>query len=250
MKYSTLARVLLSFGYLFIASGCEQTDPHAASDTSFASGCEQADSHGAGDDDSRQLRADGFWPTCHVCPGGDHSMSCEDCELDTGLKTYTCKEARDYGLNGELGDASCLIFQMYGNRAGGGCGCSEPVDFPVENTNPVCQICPDLTTGLPAENANIYVNTKLLGEMTCGEIDFSGAQQWLPEGTCSMFQQDAKACCELSPALECPVGYEEQSGECVPVDVCEAGLHDCDDPQKAACVNGEDGYTCKCLPGD
>ncbi|XP_069846721.1 nidogen-1 [Dipodomys merriami] len=56
---------------------------------------------------------------------------------------------------------------------------------------------------------------------------------------------------------ECVEGYSfSDRGTCVaivdqrPINYCEAGLHDCDIPQRAQCVyTGGTSYTCSCLPG-
>eukprot|EP00521_Asterionellopsis_glacialis_P011420 CAMPEP_0195301858 /NCGR_PEP_ID=MMETSP0707-20130614/30067_1 /TAXON_ID=33640 /ORGANISM="Asterionellopsis glacialis, Strain CCMP134" /LENGTH=177 /DNA_ID=CAMNT_0040364943 /DNA_START=336 /DNA_END=869 /DNA_ORIENTATION=+ len=123
--------------------------------------------------------------------------------LDTGLSTYKCSEARKYGLKRELGHASCLIFQMYANLKNGyGCDCTTPVSFPVENTNPLCNVCPNLGNNgiIYPGTDDLMVKTTYLMEMPCEEIYYYAINRWLPKGSCQTFQSDAKDICCVAPS--------------------------------------------------
>jgi len=156
------------------------------------------------------------FPVCHICPLGDHSMSRGGGTLNTVLKTYTCSEARKYGLNGELGDNSCKILQMYANAdTSNPCGCKELEVYPVENNNPVCDVCPQRTVtvtinGKTYQEMSVYPPSTnkdvmtMLDRMPCGEILEMARDKWLPQGTCPQFQEDAKngGCCKVDSIEE------------------------------------------------
>mmetsp|Transcript_24820 Transcript_24820/g.35013 ORF Transcript_24820/g.35013 Transcript_24820/m.35013 type:complete len:298 (-) Transcript_24820:372-1265(-) len=223
----------------------------------------------------------GYFDVCHICPGGDKGFRGGGNVLNTGLSSYSCNEAQQYGFKRELGDASCLIFQMYANRPQGGCECNTPVTFPVENTNPECQICRDFNGIYPGTD-NIYTNT-IMGQMTCAEVFFNGINKFIPAGYCESFQNYARdKCCTAdfsnlspppplqappaptpvpSPEATCSKGLLSHEGCSADPNIC------CDDYfcQEGTCVTrcqkgrdfdsgcGSDGECCsgyKCVHGE
>mmetsp|Transcript_28035 Transcript_28035/g.39489 ORF Transcript_28035/g.39489 Transcript_28035/m.39489 type:complete len:272 (+) Transcript_28035:180-995(+) len=145
----------------------------------------------------------GYFPVCYICPGdgtGNHGFSNGGNILNTGLSSYSCNQAQNYGNNRELGDASCLIFQMYANRPGNlGCGCNVRQEFPVENLNPECDICGDGRKGIFPGTDDMMVMTTILMEMPCKEI-YEFSFEYFPKGSCPTFQADVKDICCVAPS--------------------------------------------------